>query len=425
MIRRIWKYLLFIIIVNLFVINVGASASLEINSSASTIYVNQTVKIYLKINELSGRFRVSSSDSSILAGNAEGWCDNNICEGGMSTTLTFTAKKAGTVTVTVQPVNVSITTPGHEDDFTNSRSITINVINKTTKPPVDVNKVYSKNNYLSSLSIDGYDIKPEFNKDTLEYNVELEPGTEKINVKAILEDKKSSVKGSGEVKITEGINTINIVITAENGNERIYKIIANSPEKDPINIKIDNKKYTVVKRSELIGTKEGYEEDTVKIEKFEVPSLYNDVTKVTLVGVKDESGNISLVSYDSKTGKYEFYNEFKFDLMNLYIHEREDSKYETEKIKINGVETTVYKLDGLNDYYLVYATNTITGYEGYYLYDVKENSVQRYTTTILDEVTDTKDKYFSIVLVLSCVCFLTMLFLLIEVNRDNKRNLED
>ena len=79
-----------------------------------------------------------------------------------------------------------------------------------------------------------------------------------------------------------------------------------------------------------------------------------------------------------------------------------------------------YKIEGLNDYYLVYATNTITGYEGYYLYDVKENSVQRYTSTLLDNVTYTKDKFMSIILVLSCVCFLTMLFLLIEVNKKNE-----
>ena len=74
-------------------------------------------------------------------------------------------------------------------------------------------------------------------------------------------------------------------------------------------------------------------------------------------------------------------------------------------------------LSRIDDYYLLYATNAITGYEGYYLYDVKENSVQRYDTKILDDITFTKDKYFSIVLVLSCVCFLTMLFLLIEVNK--------
>ena len=63
--------------------------------------------------------------------------------------------------------------------------------------------------------------------------------------------------------------------------------------------------------------------------------------------------------------------------------------------------------------------------QGYYLYDTKENSVQRYDTTMLDNITQTKDKFFSVVLVLSCVCFLTMLFLLIEVNRDNKRQYEE
>ena len=103
--------------------------------------------------------------------------------------------------------------------------------------------------------------------------------------------------------------------------------------------------------------------------------------------------------------------------MNLYIHKKDDSKYEKEKVKINGEEIEAYKLENVDDYYLLYATNTITGYEGYYLYDVKENSVQRYDTKILDDITFTKDKYFSIVLVLSCVCFLTMLFLLIEVNK--------
>ena len=58
------------------------------------------------------------------------------------------------------------------------------------------------------------------------------------------------------------------------------------------------------------------------------------------------------------------------------------------------------------------------------LYDKLENSVQRYDTLLLNKVTKEKDKYLALVLVLSCVCFLTMLFLLIEVNRDNKRKNE-
>jgi hypothetical protein len=111
--------------------------------------------------------------------------------------------------------------------------------------------------------------------------------------------------------------------------------------------------------------------------------------------------------------------------MNLYIHKSKDNNYEEVELKLNGSNVTAYKLGDSKEYYLLYATNTSTGYEGYYLYYTKENSVQRYDTTVLDDVTHTKDKFFSIVLVLSCVCFLTMLFLLIEVNRDNKRNLEE
>ena len=71
--------------------------------------------------------------------------------------------------------------------------------------------------------------------------------------------------------------------------------------------------------------------------------------------------------------------------------------------------------------YLLYGTNTLTGNTGYYLYDTEENSIQRYNTILLEKVTKEKDKYLSLVIVLSCVCFLSMLFLLIEINRYNKK----
>ena len=93
-------------------------------------------------------------------------------------------------------------------------------------------------------------MNPKFNKETLEYEVELEPGTEKINVSAVKEDWRARIKGTGEIGVTEGINTINIVVTAENGNERTYKIIARVDEKDPINIKIEGKDYTIIKKKE-------------------------------------------------------------------------------------------------------------------------------------------------------------------------------
>jgi len=89
----------------------------------------------------------------------------------------------------------------------------------------------------------------------------------------------------------------------------------------------------------------------------------------------------------------------------------------TGKLKLNSEAFEATKMLAKN---LVYGTNTTTGYEGYYLYDIKENSIQRYDTALLDKVTAEKDKYLTMVIVLSCVCFLSMLFLLIEVNKYNK-----
>lgn len=385
-------------------------SAFSINASQS-VYVNSSIAVQIEAKGLTGRFDITSSNGSVIAGSDSKWIEDE------TITVYFTAKSVGTSTITVSAVNV---TDNDYNEFTGSRSITINVINKSTPPSINVNPTYNKNNYLSSLSVEGYELNPGFDKETLEYSITLEPGTEKINIVANVEDRTATVKGNGEVSTSEGINTLEIVVTAQNGNERIYKILATVEEKDPIKVEIDKKNYTIVKKKELLGNKEGYIESTVKINEFDIPTLYNEITKVTLIGLKDEEGNIKLFSYNSKTGEYSEYKEFTFNLMNLYIHENKDNKYKKVNIKINDVDVNAYELEGIDDYYLLYATNTSTGYEGYYLYDTKENSVQRYDTTLLENITKEKDKYFAIVVVLSSVCFLTMLFLLIEINKVNK-----
>lgn len=403
------KYLLFLFLLTIF-IGINKVSAFSINAN-TTVYVGNSVKVTVEASGLTGRFDITSSNGNVLAGGDSKWLENS------SVDLYFTANQVGSATITVNATNVS---DANGNDFTGSRSITINVIKKNTTTPIEINKTYSSNNNLKSLSIDGYELNPAFNKDTLEYTIELTPGTEKINVKAVAEHNNATIKGVGEVQVSEGVNTINIVVTAENGNEKTYKITANMEEKDPIEVEINGKKYRVIKKRELIGTKDGYKEDTVKISDFDIPALYNEVTKITLVGLKNSDGNIGLYAYDSKTGKYSIYKEYEFNRMNLYIHEDKKSPYTKKKIKINGEEVIAYKVEDLDDYYLIYATNTMTGHEGYYLYDVEENSVQRYNTYMIDKLMKEKDKYLSIVLVLSCVCFLAMLFLLIEVNKIKK-----
>lgn len=426
--KKIIKIIFIFAISILFTSKINAE-TLSISASSNTVYVGSTITVTVRANDVMGAYKLSSSDSSILSGGDENTIDSG---DSFSKSYTFTAKKAGSVVIALSPrYSGALYIYSSEKPISYNRTISITVKNKNTssnqsnnKPSIDINKTYNKNNYLNNLTVEGYDLDPKFDKNTLEYTVELEPGSTEIDIKATLEDNSASIKGDGKREVSEGINTLEVVVIAENGNERIYKIIATVEEKDPIIVKIENEEYTVVKKRELIEEKDGYKLIDININDFDIPALYNEVTKVTLVGLKDKDGNVKLYSYDTKTGEYKVYKELSFDLMNLYIYEDINSPYNKIKIKINDEEVVGYEIAGTNDYYLIYAINTTTGNEGYYLYDTKENSVQRYDTTMLDKLTKENDKYLSIILVMSSACFIMMLFMLILLNKNKKGILE-
>ena len=114
------------------------------------------------------------------------------------------------------------------------------------------NELY--NNYLKSLSIDGIKLNPAFNKDKLEYTAVVPGDKEKITIKGELEDDKASVEGLGEVELKEGINRIEIKVTAENGEARKYIISITRKEKNPIEITINKILFNL----SIIPTKKGF-----------------------------------------------------------------------------------------------------------------------------------------------------------------------
>ena len=82
----------------------------------------------------------------------------------------------------------------------------------------------SNNNYLSSLSVEGYELSPEFDKQTLEYTLNKEIKESEINIKAIADDSKATVTGTGNIKINKNQNKFRIDVTAESGTVRTYII---------------------------------------------------------------------------------------------------------------------------------------------------------------------------------------------------------
>lgn len=96
----------------------------------------------------------------------------------------------------------------------------------------------SGNNRLASLEVDTGSLSPAFDPDTLSYVVWLPYETEQITVTAEAEDEKAlapTVEGDGSLEENED-NHIKVTCTAENGDVRIYNIIAKraiDPQYDP------------------------------------------------------------------------------------------------------------------------------------------------------------------------------------------------
>ena len=82
----------------------------------------------------------------------------------------------------------------------------------------------SSNNYLKSLSVKKYSITPDFDKQTINYEISAEISDDYIEIEAETDDEKSSVSGIGKIGLSSGENNLKVDVTAENGTVRYYFI---------------------------------------------------------------------------------------------------------------------------------------------------------------------------------------------------------
>ncbi len=292
----------------------------------------------------------------------------------------------------------------------------------TVNSKSNVVKTYSSNNNLSSLSIEGYSITPEFNKNTTEYNLSLPSDVEGVVIKATKEDSNASVNGDGSKVLTEGINIFEIIVTAENGSSKKYKINITVQDDNPIKVVVNKKNYTIVKRISSITIPEGYELQKIKIDDIDVPSFYNKNNKIRLIALKDDNGNVSLFIYNRKNDTYLKYEEIGFDVIKLLPlkMDKELDGYTKDSIKINNSVCEILKLND-SDFAIIKAKDLETGKDDYYLYDSKLNTVIRYTDKLTLNLHTKIKKYQQIILILiseTVIVFVILLYMLLK-----KRNI--
>ena len=295
-------------------------------------------------------------------------------------TFKFKVIATGSSTVTVKSASVY--------DYASEKecSLVIDPVSIKGTTQDELEATYSTNNFLKSLSIDGVSLEPTFDKNTLNYKVTLDPNIEKITVKATKEDNEASVKGAGEISVSEGDNKIEIVVTSQKGTKRTYTIIATVIDSNPVDVTIDDKKYQVVKKENNLTKPETYEKTEITINGITVPAFYSEITKYTLVGLKDNEGNIALYNY-LEDGSFKLYQEIGFNNLKITLIKTNDipTRYKKTQILINDLTVDAYKLTETSKYSLIYAMNIETGETAWYLYEESEHTIQKYYSEEIDD----------------------------------------
>ncbi|MBQ9119376.1 MAG: cadherin-like beta sandwich domain-containing protein [Lachnospiraceae bacterium] len=190
----------------------------------------------------------------------------------------------------------------------------------------------SSNAKLETLRISPGRLTPEFSSETTEYEVTLESGTDCLVVSAVPQDLIAKVQVSGNEKLVTGINEVKILVTAENGEEQIYRIFA-----------------TVEKETEA-----GQPSDEPKQEKER--QLYLESV--------DGEGTFLCADYRYKLAE---------DVSAVEIPEG----YEQTELFINGSAVTVYQKAGQEEFCLIVLEGAANE-AALYRFDRTEYTVQRY-----------------------------------------------
>ena len=267
---------------------------------------------------------------------------------------------------------------------------------------------------LAELSVLGYEISPAFNKDTQEYFVEVPLTQENVTIDAKTLGSKAQIQGTGNYEVKEGNNVFEIVVTAENGETKTYKLNVAVVDKNPIIATINQKQYTVVKQAKLLKKLNLYEETTIKINDIEVPAFKNETNKLIIVGIKNENNQILYATYND--GKYDIYTEVTSKNLLLYITEGKLEGYKKTSVTINEKQYSAYEIN--DRFVVVYAMNVNNGEYGYYKYDKKDETFQYY------EIDKAEQKEINVFAVISVILGILLVISIIAQIVINKKKLK-
>ncbi len=325
--------------------------------------------------------------------------------------LSFIARKRGTTSVGISN-QARIVTANRTALSVSSNRVTINIMNTDTDSGIEMPLVTaspvvapsdipteapkSTNANLKVLKSSGInDLKPEFDPKITQYETSVDKDTDHLYFSFQTANKKANVRLEGNEGLTEGLNQISIIVTAESGRRKEYQI-------------------AVRKESE-------------------------QETEDRLWRESDGTDGFGFHVLQKK-GKTVIQNNYNFTVLEVSDETLIPAGYIPTKVQLDGVEIPAYTMesDMDNNYLLLYLKGP-NEEKAVYQYDRSEKTLQRYTGDMIQRVNkrvgktkeskadDTKVRQtvlliVIIVMVVIILCMLMYILKLIGKNRSLKKD---
>lgn len=231
--------MMIIFIATILTLSNKVNAGVSISTSKSTVKPGESFTVTVSVNNAAGK--VSASVSNGSGGFSSVWLENG------SKSFTCKAGNSGNVEIKTSGTVADFST---EKDESASRTKTVKIQNqekakttstkstkKTTeatkkteekKEETEENNEEEKTYSLAELKIDNAELKPDFQKDVLEYELNVEDQKE-LNVIAKATDDNTIVEVTGNDNLKIGDNYITITLKGQDDKEIVtYKVKVNN-----------------------------------------------------------------------------------------------------------------------------------------------------------------------------------------------------
>lgn len=325
--------------------------------------------------------------------------------------LVFRANSTGTGTVSISAGSYCIA--GVDYDASGSASVTIVAADKPddsepapaptpsgggdsstgNNPGVSL----SSNNALSSLTVSAGTLTPAFDPAITEYTLSLPSQSDRLTITANPSDSRATVQGDGEISLQDGETSLSVVVTAEDGSAKAYTITVQVARAPTLFLDYNGQRLGVVKDVSQVTPPAGFAPAKPITYSGDTLPIWTDVSgKRTLVYLMDEKSSAQgFYLFSQATGVQSPYLPILCGSVT-YIY----TDIPKELSSVPGLTPATVKAFGqtlngwtyndasLKDFCVLYLMDDAGSY-GYYTYDSREETLQRFSGAVFTDSGET------------------------------------